>query len=176
MSYCPCVSQPGGGVMRWLCLAVIVLTAGCASGPNYLEVAGYTHQPSTNTARLAVYRSAGDMYPMRSPSVDVNGLPTCDLPSGGIFIKDVPPGRITISSSLWDAPGTSRLNFNAIAGRTYHVRMAVDFGKSFGALAGLPGMLAAEAISDRGGPFTIGIVEPANVQNELAELKVVSCR
>lgn len=163
--------------MRYLMvMAAAALVAGCASGPSYMETARQMQPPAPGAARVAIYRPAGDMYPLRSPGVDINGLPACDLASGGIFVRDIAPGRVTVSSSLWDSPGTSRLSFNAAPGTTYHVRLAVDFGKSFGALAGLPGMLAAEAVSDRGGPFTIGIVEPASVSAELAEAKLIGCR
>jgi len=160
----------------FLALMAVVLVTGCAStGPSYLQTSSESPAPP-DRAQLIIYRPSGFILAARSPKIEINGQPSCDLPQGGFFKKNVPAGSTVISTSLWDIPGTSRLNFEAVAGEKYAVRVSPDSGKVMsGALFGYIGLAIAEAKSARGGPFQIDLLREETVLSELSKSRMANC-
>ncbi len=136
--------------------------AGCAVGfPISRNDIG---SPPPNSARLVIYRPSGPMLIFRSPSVDVNGAPACDLPRGGGFKKDVASGEVTVAAHLWDVPETSSLSLMAEPGRTYFIRVRVAGEASPGAVGGLFGVGTNPPQGSPGttsGPFELDLTDEA---------------
>jgi hypothetical protein len=128
--------------MRFIRLAGVVTVAGTLAGcSNGFPISSSEiGSPPPNSARLVIYRPPGPMLMFRSPSVDVNGVPACDLPRGGGFKKDVGSGEVTVAAHLWDNPETSSLSLMAEAGKTYYIRVRVAGEASPGAAGGLFGV------------------------------------
>jgi len=159
-----------------LCISALSLSAcASASGPGYLQTVS-TAAIASDQSELIIYRPSGFTYAVRTPNIEVNGMPTCDLPQGGFFRKNVSPGTTTIATSLFDMPGTSRSSFKTEAGKRYTVRVSPEGAKAMtGALLGIVGTLAAEAASGRGGPFQIDLIQEEMAATELALSKMAKC-
>ena len=83
-----------------LCVAALSLSAcASASGPGYLQTVS-TAAIAGDQSELIIYRPSGFTYAVRTPNIEVNGMPTCDLPQGGFFRKNVSPGTTTIATSF----------------------------------------------------------------------------
>jgi len=150
--------------------------AGCtASGPTYSSLP--EQKPDKGMAQLVVYRPNGLAYAARRPTVEINSIKTCDLPAGGFFIKNVKPSEITITSSFWDAPGTSRFTTEAVSGKTYHIRITLNNDKlGAGLVAGFIGTAVAEGVSEHSGPFNIELVDDRTAYTEINSLKMADCK
>jgi len=160
--------------MKLFILAFLLL-AGCASvGPTYTELAPLP--PSHGMAQIVVYQPPAAIR-LSSTAVDINGVPGCEIATGTFFYKDVPSGSMTISSSIWNMPGTSRLTIPTILGKRYYIKFQMDMGKSmsFGAL-GFVGALASEGVSSGGGPFLIESVNEEVALRDLQSLSRINCK
>jgi hypothetical protein len=149
--------------MRLIRLAGVVTVAGtlagCSSG--FPISSSEIGSPPPHSARLVIYRPPGPMLMFRSPSVDVNGVPACDLPRGGGFKKDVGSGEVTVAAHLWDNPETSSLSLMAEAGKTYYIRVRVAGEASPGAVGGLFGVGTNPPKGSPGnsGPFELDLTD-----------------
>jgi hypothetical protein len=147
--------------MRLVRLAGVLTVAGaltgCAAG--FPISSSEIGSPRPNTARLIVYRPSGQMLMWRSLSVDVNGVPACDLPRGGGFKKDVGSGEVTVAAHLWDMPGTSSLSFMTETARTYYVRVRISGETSPGAVGALFGLGTHPPASGGSGPFDLDLTD-----------------
>jgi len=148
-----------------------IALAGCsAKGPTYSSLPDEAKQPRKGMAQLIVYQPVS--MNLRSLDIEINRVKGCNLAAGTFFLLDVPPGQTTISSSIWDAPGTSSLTINAKSAHRYSIRIQWDMGKSMGfAVAGIPGGLIAESASSHSGPFLIDSIDEETSKQELAKLK-----
>lgn len=152
-------------------LLLLPLLAACAGG-------GQSYHNSDDVpksmARVIVYQPSS--MRMAGEEVDINGSRACSLSAGRFFQKDLPPGETTISSSVWSLPGTSRLTIHTVPAHKYYVRLQFDTmkGAGFGAF-GLAGALAAEGVSNHGGPFVIETVDDAGAQSDLSSLTQNNC-
>lgn len=138
--------------MRKLVFMALFSLAGCASVGGAVYSPPQT--PAKGMAQLVVYENSA--WKKTSQEVDINGVTACSLVQGGFFIRNVPAGSTTISSSIWDLPGTSRLTVNAQAGHRYYVRVQYD--------------LAAARV----GPFAIDNVDEGTAKSELRSLKMMN--
>ncbi len=149
--------------MRLIRLAGVVTVAGTLAGctVGFPISSSQIGSPPPNSARLVIYRPSGPMLVFRSPSVDVNGVPACDLPRGGGFKKDVGSGEVTVAAHLWDIPEPSSLSFMAEAGKTYYIRVRVAGEESPGAVGGLFGLGANPPQGSLGnsGPFELDLTD-----------------
>jgi hypothetical protein len=149
--------------MRFIGLAglitVAVALAGCTVG--FPISSNEIGSPPRNSARLIIYRPSGPMLMFRSPSVDVNGVPACDLPRGGGFKKNVGGGKVTVTAQLWDNPETSSLSLMAEPGKTYYIRVRVAGEASPGAVGGLFGVGTnpPQASPGQAGPFEFDLTD-----------------
>lgn len=152
-------------------LIILLLLAGCAQGPQW------SAPPTVEHGKAQIVLFEPKSLRLSSTAVDLNGQHGCDVAAGGYFVLNVPPGEQTLSASIWDMPGTSRLTVNAKAGQRYYVRLDYDFGKgaAFGGL-GLPGALAVEGASSHGGPFTIELIDQKTALDALPSMHAMSCQ
>ncbi len=162
-----------------LVLAVVLTLSGCSGvreGTRQGAVMSWSEAPANARARIVVYRPSTLDHFQRSPEIDLNGVPACDLPNGEAFFRDIEPGSVTVSTSLWDWPGTSRLAFRADEGRTYFVRMSPNAEKRLaGLLGGHPGVWIAEALAERGGPFLLDLTARAEALASLESISAAEC-
>lgn len=143
---------------RFLILALLALAGCTAAGPVFNES---SLSKDGETATIVVYRDNWYQGPVIAGwYIDVNGVSSCGLKPDGFFAKQVSPGEIVISSSMFGAPGTSRIAINAKAGEIYYILMELDGGKNIAmASGGLAGGLMAEAASNHGGPFIFSRID-----------------
>jgi hypothetical protein len=150
--------------MRYVIL-LLVLAACTARGPTFNE----SSVPiGDNATTLVVYRPTGFTGAATGWDVDINGATHCNLHNGAFYIDSLPLGKINISSSIWSAPGTTRLSFVGKPKTVYYVRLEADGGKAAASiLAGAAGMFAAEGVSSTGGPFLLTLVEEQEAMQEI---------
>jgi hypothetical protein len=103
------------------------------------------------------------MLSARPPTIEINAVATCDAHNQHAFTYVVAAGPVALAASLWNQPGTSRLSWTAEAGKTYFVRVK-SADKNWAGLLGMAGTLAAEAASERAGPFDIDLADEAASQ------------
>jgi hypothetical protein len=107
----------------------------------------------------------------------LDGQPMGNLTAGTFVSLDRPAGRHQLSLDVWDLPGVTREEFNAVAGRTHYfvVRLS-DRGKVVTAgtvLGGLSGYALAAAVTsgeDKGGMDLVSMDE-ATARKALSELR-----
>lgn len=124
-------------------------------------------EPS-NDAAVVVYRPSGlQLHPY---DIEINGNKVCDLKRDGYFMRHYKPGIITITASVWDMPGTSRLQITVEKKHIYYVRIDKS-DKQYAKLAlGFVGSLVAEGVSSTDGPYDITLVPETTAKRELTEL------
>lgn len=146
--------------MRKAILLSLLLSACNATGIEY------TGEQSGN---LVVYRPWHTVNSLGYYYMDMNGKPVCGLGNGGYFIKHA-TGKTTISSSLWNQPGTSRITIN-VDKKTY-IKIEHNSQRMLvGAIGGLGGQLLDEGVSDYSGPFIISQIPQSQALVELRGLK-----
>lgn len=140
-------------------LAVLAIQACTPTGEHYTE----HNDPHQGT--IVVYR--GFSSAIESFSIDVNGKLACDLQESGFFVVRA-KGPTTISASKWSMPGTSRITIDAQPGKTQYVRIEMSTSKRLSGILGLPGLLLAEGVSDKGGPYELEVKDAVIAKRELA--------
>ena len=147
--------------------SILLLVACAANGPVYTSQT--LTPPGKGKAQLLIYRTSSFVASVSKTSVEVNGMPACDLPNSSFFKFEIDPGQTTISASIWGAPGTSRLTLATKAGARYFIKVAPNSNKIFAASsAGLLSMGAVEAISEDKGSFIIRMVDKEDAVREMA--------
>ena len=148
-----------------LFLTILFLT-GCASanGPSY--------QPDKiSKGDVVVYRASEFAVP-RTPSVVINGR-TCELPPHSYVVA--PASKVVeISATLWDTPGTSRIDFKPDPKETNYVSLRFDRSKNWGGAFGAAGSLIAN--STGGGPVDMRREYPDLAVKELSGAREANCR
>jgi hypothetical protein len=171
-----------GAMMIALAAAAVALAdcAGQQAAPTFASLAQTVGPPKAGNARVVVMRTEKGFfgYGDRGVPVKLDEQPLGDLMTGTFVSLDVPAGRHQVTSSLWDLPGVSRLDFNAVAGRTYFFVATVDDSvnsiNTAGAFGGLIGRAIATAATnqDHGG-ITLAPVDEAAARPAVAELRQV---
>lgn len=154
--------------MRYLVI-LLFLSACSATGPTFNGVV-----VSNDKATVIVYIKSWQSGAPASIGwpVDVNGISGCSLHMNGYLSKQIDPGQITISSSVFTSPGTSRITFNANPANVYYIMIELDEMKNVAAFSGgLAGQIIAEGLSSTGGPFLLTKVDPKQAKNDLKGLK-----
>jgi len=161
----------------------LIALAGCAgggqTGPALESLASMT-PPRGGTARIVVMRTengfmgAGD----RSFGIKLDEQPMGDLMTGSFVYRDTPAGPHQIGADLWDIPGVTRYDVNAVAGRTYYVlaKLNENVNAMYGAqiVGGLAGKFIVAGASGMGGnkgAIDLTPVSEADAKRLIASLK-----
>ena len=173
-----------GNVALLWCLALAALLTGCAAGQSgpALESLNTMAPPRGGTARVVVmlsengFMGAGD----RSFGIKLDEEPMGDLMTGSFVYRDMPAGRHQIAADLWDIPGVTRYDVNAVAGRTYYVlaKLNENVNAIYGAqiVGGLAGKFIVAGASGMGGghgAIDLTAMSEADAKRLIASLKQV---
>ena len=97
---------------------IAICCAGCASQPAQPIIAAV----APGQAKIVLTRA--DEGPLASVHIAVNGNHVVDLDAGQIYTGGVPPGHVTLTATLsWDI-GQYKVEFNAVAGKTYKFELS----------------------------------------------------
>jgi hypothetical protein len=168
----------------WSTLALLgaFCLSGCATpnGPTVEAFAKTAGPPKAGQARVIVYREPLYAYQVwdRNYPVKLDGEPMAGNLTAGTFVSlDRPAGHHQLSLDVWDLPGVTRVDFNAVAGRTHYfvVRMSdrgkvITAGTVFGGLSGYALAAVVTSGDDKGGMDLISVDE-ATAKKALAELR-----
>ena len=155
-------------------IGLIAILTGCASasGPKLSETT--LAEPAPGDAQIVFFRPGNFAGGARAPSVDINGVTTCDLPNNGAFAYNVGPGHVTVALSHWDMPGTSQLAFDVEPDKSYYVRVDVDEGKAWA--PGLIGRLIAESASTNKGPYQLKLLDKGQADAQIGDVRLADCK
>jgi hypothetical protein len=112
---------------RTLLLAgsVTLMAAGCASGPQYSEIAASIPTLGADHGRIYFFRSGSMLGAALQPDVKLNGNAVGQSKPGGFFYVDEPAGQYVVSTRT-EAEKT--VSFALDAGETKYVRTSVSMG------------------------------------------------
>ena len=152
--------------MRYLSL-LLFLSACTAVGPLY-DASKMSKSGAIILYRPMMYLGNGaGLY-----DVELDGKTTCRLHPGSFWVITPKGGDVTISSSIWSDPGTSKISVKTDDKRVRYVKMLPNNDKQIiGVTAGLIGLLVAEGVSESSGPFLFAEIEREQAEIELATLK-----
>jgi hypothetical protein len=111
-------------VSNSLLVFVFLTLLGCAHGPKYEEVANSLPKIEGNKARVFFYRESqfGGAY---QPDVLVNKNVVGTAKPKGVFYRDLPPGKYTITTTM--AQGTE-VSLSVAPREEKYVRLTYRFG------------------------------------------------
>jgi hypothetical protein len=164
-------------IWRLSLLALTVLaTAGCATRPDGPTLGAASLGPSpAGSARIVLIREDNFVMKLRGFPVTVDGEPAIDLSNASYLAFARPAGHHRLSVQLFDFPGVTVHELDAVAGRTYYLIVRLnDNGNSVmaGAMFGLAGyaITAAAAASNNRGPVDFIPVDEATARRTFAAL------
>ncbi len=103
---------------------LLLLTAACASGPQYSQMQSSLPALSADSGRIFVYRSTV-LGAAIQPSVKINGAVVGSAVPRGFFYADRPPGDYEITTIT---EVTRTLSLHLDAGQTRYVRLGISMG------------------------------------------------
>jgi len=119
---------------RSLLLAVGIATvmAGCATGPQYKEVAAAIPTLSADQGRVYFIRAGSFAGAALQPEIKLNGQVVGHSQPGGFFFVDEPAGNYTVSITT---EVEKTVSFALTGGETKYVRTSVSMGILVGHVA-----------------------------------------
>ena len=151
----------------------IIITGCAATGPSFLEVKSDIENLSKEKARVVFYRTKeSSLYLARKAPVDINNKQVGACAYGGFFYLDIPEGRHSIKTEIWDMPGECELFLNAESGSTYYLQVDPRM-ESFTAF--MLGGIVGNAIEGSGKQCS-GAFKLYPASKEIAEKKLVNLR
>lgn len=116
-----------GNKLRKIVLAGMstLLVAGCATGPQYKDVAASIPTLAADHGRVYFFRSESFGGAMIQPEIKLNEQVVGRSVSGGFFYVDEPPGSYTVSTKT---EVTRSVDFTLHAGETKYVRTSISMG------------------------------------------------
>lgn len=132
-------------------LGLLLLTA-CAGGPPPMLTA---EPPPAGKSRLTITRTTDLLYLGAAARIDVNGSRIGEIGRGGATQTVVDPGRVTVSTDAWSAPGRFTIALNAQPNTDYLLEVSP---RSDSMTAGMMMGLGGQAM-EAGGPFQIVVKE-----------------
>lgn len=105
--------------------SVALVAAGCASGPQYQEMAASIPTLGADHGRIYFFRSSSLMGAGIQPDIKLNGDVVGASTPGGFFYIDKPAGQYTVSTST---EAEKNVSFALNAGETKYVRTSVSMG------------------------------------------------
>jgi hypothetical protein len=118
---------------------VALVASGCASGPQYKEVASSIPTIKPSEGRIYFYRSNSMFGAAIQPSISVNGAVVGKSKPGGFFYVDEPAGKYVVSTAT---ETEKTVSFTLDAGETKYVRTSVGFGLLVGRI--IPSLESAD--------------------------------
>ena len=151
--------------MKYL-LILLFLVACSANGQKFEEIR-FSEDGSPFVVIYRPFAFSGMAVPWE---VSIDGKEQCMLHNESYYVYKG-SGLLKISAQFFLAPGTSRIDVNAVRG-AYYIRMSVDGAKSVsGVIGGMGGYLVAEGMSSTGGPFIFSLIDELQAKQELSVLK-----
>ena len=115
--------------MRRLIPSLVVLVglalSGCATGPDYSEVAATLPSTAPDEGRIYFYRSGSPFGAAIQPAVMLNGEKVGKAEPGGVFFKDVPPGNYEVST---ETEVEKTATFTLAAGEVRYIELTIGIG------------------------------------------------
>lgn len=118
---------------------VALVASGCASGPQYKDVASSIPTLKQEQGRIYFYRSGSMFGAALQPSINVNGQAVGKSQAGGFFYVDEPAGQYVVSTAT---ETEKTVSFKLDAGETKYVKTSVGFGLLVGRI--IPSLESAE--------------------------------
>ncbi|MGU7774196.1 DUF2846 domain-containing protein [Burkholderia sp. MR1-5-21] len=141
--------------------SVALLASGCASGPQYKEMASSIPTLASDHGRIYFFRSGSVFGAGLQPQIKLNGNVVGQSKPGGFFYVDEPAGQYTVSTAT---ETEKTVSFALDAGETKYVRTSVSLGVIVGRV--VPSLedsgVAMEAIS--GLKYSAGDTQDAQQQ------------
>jgi hypothetical protein len=103
----------------------VLLIAGCATGPQYKDVAASIPTLASDQGRVYFFRPDSFGGAMIQPEIKLNEHVVGHSVPGGFFYVDEAPGEYTVSTST---EVTRSVDFTLRAGETKYVRTSVTMG------------------------------------------------
>ncbi|WP_250486564.1 DUF2846 domain-containing protein [Caballeronia sp. GaOx3] len=104
---------------------VTLVASGCASGPQYKDVASSIPTLKESQGRIYFYRSNSMFGAALQPNINLNGALVGQSKPGGFFYVDEPAGKYIVSTTT---ETEKTVSFTLDAGETKYVRTSVGFG------------------------------------------------
>jgi Protein of unknown function (DUF2846) len=104
---------------------VALVASGCASGPQYKDVASSISTLKEAQGRIYFYRSSSMIGAALQPSIKLNGAVVGKSQPGGFFFVDEPAGQYVVSTAT---ETEKTVSFKLDAGETKYVKTSVGFG------------------------------------------------
>ncbi|HYS62560.1 MAG TPA: DUF2846 domain-containing protein [Paraburkholderia sp.] len=108
-----------------LAVGVTLVAAGCASGPQYKEMASSIPTLGADHGRIYFFRSGSMVGAGVQPEIKLNGTVVGKSQPGGFFYVDEPAGRYTVSTAT---ETEKTVSFALDAGETKYVRTVISMG------------------------------------------------
>lgn len=108
-----------------LAVGVTLLAAGCASGPQYKEMASSIPTLAPDHGRIYFFRTASLGGGAIQPEIKLNDQVVGRSIPGGFFYVDETPGSYNVSTST---ETKKEINFTLRAGDTKYVRTTISMG------------------------------------------------
>lgn len=159
--------------MKKFILLSLLLT-GCAS----------TGQPFNSippiqkkSAQLVIYRPSAFIGVAESPTVIINGIKKCAMPSSSFMISDFEPGYTRIEFNEYAGLSKSSVALKTNAGERYYIKITPNTGRALmGGSLGLVGMVTYDAIEENPGTYILSPVSQEIGQNEIKSTRqAMSC-
>ena len=106
-------------------LLVLVLGAGCASGPRYADIEDQIPPVPSGRGRIFVYRSGSMFGAAIQPSVFLNDEKVGSSVPGGFFFLDRSPGNFEVKCAT---ETDHRVTFTLVAGEVVYVKTTMAMG------------------------------------------------
>ncbi|PAJ79867.1 DUF2846 domain-containing protein [Burkholderia ubonensis] len=108
---------------------VALLASGCASGPQYKEMASSIPTLASDHGRIYFFRSGSVFGAGLQPQIKLNEQVIGQSKPGGFFYVDEPAGQYTVSTAT---ETEKTVSFALDAGETKYVRTSVSLGVLIG--------------------------------------------
>lgn len=152
--------------MKNVAMLMLIFLASCNSGPYY----SYSQIPN-NKSRIVLYREQNIWNSAINYWVEFNDVQICNISNKHYLIRDVEPGNVNISSSVFGSVGTSRISIFLKPNQTLFIKMEINEQRSLSGMFGLIGNAIDEGVSSNNGPVYLGEVSKETAEHDLIKMR-----